>query len=421
MALEDRIRTSVDQALQVLATDLLSISNDEVRRQVGEAEVRLRTELDQRLAERADQQREQTAEAMRAAVQAEGARVAAEAERRFQTQLQDAVKAATAQRLAEAEHRFEAELKAAVAEAEDRAVAATEASVAAVRASEREQEIAGMTRLVESIRGLDGAASLSEVLDALALAAARETDRAAVVMVKGDHVVGWRLSGFGTRDAHPKSIDLPVRETGVIGLAATSARAAATGDGDTEGPGFEPLPPDRRGLAVPVLVGGRVVAVLYADGVAGEGQDEPGIPSTWPEVVEVLARHAGRCLEALTAQKVSTPGTGAGTRLSGSHPVAVPAAPTGATPLAFSALDDSLDAARRLARLLVAEIRLFHETAVQEGRRTRTLLQRLAPEIAQARAQYESRVPPAVGRDVFQQELVRTLAGGDQSLLGAMG
>lgn len=320
MALEDRIRTSVDQALQSLATELLAISNDEVSRQVGEAEARLRAELDQRLAELTEQQREQTSEALRAAIQAEGARVAAEAEQRFQAQLQDAVQAAAAQQIAEATARFEAELNTAVADAEARAVAATEASIAAARVGEREQEMAGMTRLVESIRGLDGAASLSEVLDALALAAARETARAAVVVVKGEHVVGWRLSGFGPRDAQPKSIDLPLRESGVIGLAATSARPAATRDGDADGPGFEHLPPDRRGLAVPVLVGGRVVAVLYADGLTGDGHDEHAVPSPWPEVVEVLARHAGRCLEALTAQKVSTPGSG--TRLSGSHPVA---------------------------------------------------------------------------------------------------
>jgi len=100
-----------------------------------------------------------------------------------------------------------------------------------------------------------------------------------------------------------------------------------------------------------------------------------------------------------------------------------PASSPGSAPLAFSALDESIDAARRLARLLVAEIRLYHEPAVDEGRRTRTLLQRLAPEIAQAREVYESRIPPSLsgGRDVFHQELIRTLAGGEASLLGTAG
>ena len=178
--------------------------------------------------------------------------------------------------------------------------------------------MAGLARLIESIRGLDGATSLSEVLDALALAAGRETARAAVVVVKGDHIVGWRLSGFGPRDAQPKSIDLPIAESGVIGLAATSSRAVTTRNGAADGPGFEVLPPDRMGMAMPVLVGGRVVAIVYADGATGEAPDR-AMPSPWPEAIEVLARHAGRCLEALTAQKVAAPVPAR--KVSGVHPV----------------------------------------------------------------------------------------------------
>ena len=51
------------------------------------------------------------------------------------------------------------------------------AAVAAARVKEREIEMAGVTRLLESVRGLDGATSLSEVLDALALARRRAKRR----------------------------------------------------------------------------------------------------------------------------------------------------------------------------------------------------------------------------------------------------
>ena len=50
--------------------------------------------------------------------------------------------------------------------------------------------------------------------------------------------------------------------------------------------------------------------------------------------------------------------------------------------------------ARRYARLLVSEIRLYHETAVIDGRRDRDLATRLGGEIARARVMYEQRVPP---------------------------
>ena len=81
-------------------------------------------------------------------------------------------------------------------------------------------------------------------------------------------------------------------------------------------------------------------------------------------------------------------------------------------------LEDATSA-RRYARLLVSEIRMYHESAVIDGRRDRDLVTRLGGEIARARVMYEQRVPPHVrGRaDYFHDELVQTLANGDSSLL----
>jgi hypothetical protein len=83
--------------------------------------------------------------------------------------------------------------------------------------------------------------------------------------------------------------------------------------------------------------------------------------------------------------------------------------------------DEDEDAARRYARLLVSEIKLYHEPAVSEGRRNRNLLERLRTEIERAQRLYEERVPVQVRlkADFFGQELVRTLAGGDPTLLGS--
>ena len=83
-----------------------------------------------------------------------------------------------------------------------------------------------------------------------------------------------------------------------------------------------------------------------------------------------------------------------------------------------STVDDA--AARRTARLLVSDIRLFHELEVNEGRRHRNLLKRLAPEIEKARQAYNEQVPAGVRdtTDYFHQELIKTLAGGDAALLG---
>ena len=61
-------------------------------------------------------------------------------------------------------------------------------------------------------------------------------------------------------------------------------------------------PHERAAVAVPLLVAGRVVAVLYVDEERGSG--EHVVPSAWPEVIEVLARHAARCLEIMTVQRL---------------------------------------------------------------------------------------------------------------------
>lgn len=76
--------------------------------------------------------------------------------------------------------------------------------------------------------------------------------------------------------------------------------------------------------------------------------------------------------------------------------------------------------ARRLARLLVSEIKLYNEEQVEEGRRNRDIYERLKEDIDRSRQMYDERVDPQVLRstDYFYQELVRILASGDSKALG---
>jgi hypothetical protein len=57
----------------------------------------------------------------------------------------------------------------------------------------------------------------------------------------------------------------------------------------------------RDALALPILLGGTVAAVLYADTPA----DGPAASSRWPATLDVLARHAGRVLEAMTIRHIT--------------------------------------------------------------------------------------------------------------------
>ncbi len=76
--------------------------------------------------------------------------------------------------------------------------------------------------------------------------------------------------------------------------------------------------------------------------------------------------------------------------------------------------------ARRLARLLVTEIKLYNEEQVEAGRRNRNVYEALREDIDRSRQIYEERIDDDVRNDAdyFHDELVRILAGGESEILG---
>jgi hypothetical protein len=77
--------------------------------------------------------------------------------------------------------------------------------------------------------------------------------------------------------------------------------------------------------------------------------------------------------------------------------------------------------ARRFARLLVSEVKLYNEQKVSDGRAQNDLYQRLREDIDRSRQMYDKRVKPEVAQryDYFHYELVNTLAEGDAAKLGS--
>ncbi len=77
-------------------------------------------------------------------------------------------------------------------------------------------------------------------------------------------------------------------------------------------------------------------------------------------------------------------------------------------------------AAQRLARLLVSEIKLYNEKKIVEGRKNSNLYDLLKDTIEQSRKHYKERMGEAAGSmpDYFHEEVVKTLCEGDPSKLG---
>jgi hypothetical protein len=78
------------------------------------------------------------------------------------------------------------------------------------------------------------------------------------------------------------------------------------------------------------------------------------------------------------------------------------------------------DEARRFARLLVSEIKLYNESKVDQGRKNRDLYERLKEDIDRSRQMYDERIPEDVRKtsNYFYDELVRNLAENDPEALG---
>ncbi len=78
------------------------------------------------------------------------------------------------------------------------------------------------------------------------------------------------------------------------------------------------------------------------------------------------------------------------------------------------------DEARRFARLLVSEIKLYNESKVEQGRKSRDLYERLKDDIDRSRQMYDERITEDVRKssNYFYDELVRILADGSTEALG---
>jgi hypothetical protein len=274
---------------------------------------------------------------------------------------------------------------------------------------------ASSDRTLTSLRSLDAAQSLTEVMEILADQAAAEIGRAVLLVVHGSRLRAWCARGLSP--VVPGAIEAPIEPGSLFGLVTTTALPASADDAPLGMDGTElatllAAPAGHAGLAVPITIGGRVAAILYADTV---GASAPTAPAHWAEVAEVLARHAGQRLEVLTLSHAAALAGGV-PRDQGGQDLA------GVRPSDLSQADERREeeSARRYARLLISEIKLYNEPAVEQGRERRDLLGRLGPDIERARRLYEERIPAAVRRRVncFDQEVVRTLAGGDPGLLG---
>lgn len=157
-------------------------------------------------------------------------------------------------------------------------------------------------------------------------------------------------------------------------------------------------------------------------------QPSPAIPPPAPEAPPVAEPSLARTQAGSAATQV--PATGAGGETAAANDLAertstqyIP--PAGLQRRFQRAAPEGEDAkrhdeARRFARLLVSEIKLYNESKVDQGRKNRDLYERLKEDIDRSRQMYDERIPEDVRKssNYFYDELVRILADGDTEILG---
>jgi hypothetical protein len=320
------------------------------------------------------------------------------------------------------------------------------------------------------LRSLDQANTQVDVLHKFLDECRRHCSRAALLVSRGGAIGAWKAVGFsahGGDDEAIRQISIPLAEGGLLSrvMAGNALRLAPSNEissllrasnvGDA--------------VAIPMVVREKISGTLYADCVLGEEE------SFDPDALGLLTFLAGLLVDRLAARKlrpapalrvpeVSKKPEPAGMWMdedasavedlspaseipsqapapppsisapeprekSESEPALrlkeMPATPSEAIrrlagPLAEPGGDERHEEARRFARLLVSEIKLYNERAVLEGRERGNLHERLRDDIDRSRQMYNDRIPEDVrsASNFFDEELVRILADGHPEALG---
>jgi len=258
-------------------------------------------------------------------------------------------------------------------------------------------------------------ASQADILRHLLEGEARFAGRVALFVVKGNAISGWQGIGFEDNDAI-KTLSIQTG-SGLVGKA-IQAKNFAVGSPREFDAGFVnsmKIPSDGQCLVLPLVVKDKVAAVIYADAgtVPGGTLDSSGL--------QALTRFAAIWLELAALRKAG--GSAATEEAAQPQPAAAMAAsaPASAAASSGSEEDELHKKARRFAKLLVEEIKLYNQPRVEEGRQHKDLYERLKVDIEKSRSTYDKRYAESAvaSADYFTQELIRILADNDASLMGA--
>jgi hypothetical protein len=311
---------------------------------------------------------------------------------------------------------------------------------------------AGAATLLQAIANIQASATQKEILKELLDGGSGHCSRIALFVVKAGAATGWQSRGFAEQDV-VKDFALDM-SAGPVAHAYQNRTATPGNIAEMGGRFVEQFggPANEQVLVVPLLLKDKVAALLYADGGADGTLDGTALEllvmatSAWLEVTSLRKqahKEGGEAAEPSappvpmqTVSSFADPFAGHAPKHVAPIPadseraaevveVGVGAAAAAAAADPFAGLSpqdaDTHRKAQRFARLLVDEIKLYNQAKVAEGRRHKDVYDRLKADIEKSRSTYQKRYgnTAAASTDYFQQEIVRSLAEDDVSVMGA--
>ncbi len=288
--------------------------------------------------------------------------------------------------------------------------------------------------LLHAVRAIDSALSPSEALDRFVEGSLLAAPRVALFLVRHGRIKGWRCAGHRSEAVERLSgTEFPAHEDWLRRIAEQGDLPSGAGLFGEPVPDFGQDVSDEA-ASVPLRVGGAVVGLLVAERSRGEA------PLRLP-ILSILAVFAGNRLEldlvrrrtAASAQNeplAVAPRDEAPT-VSTQVSVGSPTRPathaeTGLVPVSEESGPTHVptgrhEDARRFARLVATDIRLYNEEAVLMGRRRQDLARRLADQLQRGRESFLRRFPDLGpgGLALLEEAYLEVLAAGDPRALSS--
>jgi hypothetical protein len=375
----------------------------------------------------------------------------------FQARLDDAVAQARTETAAQYEGQITA-LQAEIANAGSSNVGMAAAGVTGFALGGTTSSVKNAS-LKAAITDIDSQRQQADVLATLVKHSAQFAEKVVFFVIKSGNAIGWKASGFdnGLNDETVRSLNVAIPVNNFFNETVSSLKTSQVSGGQSDILGSFRNSNDSHAVAIPLVIRGKAAAILYS-----ESEDQSQVNQ---DALESLMQVTSMAIELLPARRNQPAATAAAPapappvpqqeapaapapQAEASSPAPQPApapvvTPLGTTPAfevkeveaapeakpaaataSATQSDDEVRAhndARRFARLLVSEIKLYNEQKVMEGRRSHDLYERLKEDIDRSRQMYEKRVSASVSGkfDYFYDELLHTLGEGDTAKLGS--